>query len=99
MKLIKPVSCIKFLTVHSHGAALWERAGNAQLLLGSERLWAIVSCSAPARVQEASSGASWCARMKMDTPQITAMRKPSLWSRDRASPAPVLSGLMATGER
>lgn len=99
MKLIKPVSCIKFLTVHSHGAALWERAGNAQLLLGSKRLWAIVSCSAPARVQGGSSDASWCARMKMDTLQITVMRKANLWSKDHASPAPVLSGLMATGER
>lgn len=94
-----PVSCITFLAVHSHGVVRWEGAGSAQLFLDSEKLWAIVSCSVLAHVRGGSSGGSWCARMKMDTPRITAMRKPNPWSRDRASPAPVLSGLMATGER
>lgn len=94
-----PVSCIKFLVVHSHGARQWEGPGNAKLFLDSTKPWAIVSSSAPARAREGSSGGSWCARMKTDTPQITAMRKANPWSKDRANLAPALSGLMATGER
>lgn len=94
-----PVGCIKCLAVHSHGAGHWEGAGNAELFLDSTKLSSIVSCSALARVQGGSSGGSWCARMKTDTPQITAMRKANPWSRDRANLARVLSGLTATGER
>lgn len=85
--------------MHSHGARHWEGAGNAKLSPDSAKLRAIVSSSALARVRGGSSGGSWCARMKTDTPQITAMRKANPWSRDRANLAPVLSGLMATGER
>lgn len=94
-----PVRCIKVLAVHSHGARHWEGAGNASLFLDSMKLWAIVSSSALVRVQGGSSGGSWCARMKMDILQITAMRKANPWSRDPASLAPALSGPMATGER
>lgn len=94
-----PVSCIKLVAVHSHGARHWEGAGNANLFLDSTKAWAIVSCSALARVRGGSSGGSWCARMKTDTLQITATRKANPWSRDPASLAPALSGPMATGER
>lgn len=94
-----PVSCIRLLVVHSHGARHREEAENANLFLDSMKPRAIVSSSALARVQGGSSGGSWCARMKTDTLQITAMRKANPWSRDRASLAPVLNGCMATGER
>lgn len=85
--------------VHSHGGRHWEGPGNANLFLDSVKPWAIVSSSALARVQGGSSGGSWCVRMKMDTLQITVMRKANPWSRDPANLAPALNGSMATGER
>lgn len=94
-----PGSCIKLLVVYSHSARYWKGAENTNLFLDSMKPWAIVSSSALAHVRGGSSGGSWCARMKTDTPQITAMKKANPWSRDRANLAPALSGPMATGER